>query len=1087
MITSIIKFQLKERLTHWISLVFFLMLIFQGVWYTKGTFDYYVNDGVLMNAPSIFYKNFAGLGMLMVIMIVILTGSFFYKDIQYKTANWVYTLPVNEKKFFIGRYLAAFCVNVILATGYFFGMLLVPYSGIGEAHRFGAAPIGQMLHGMTVFLVPNLLLFNSIIICVLVYTKRMNVAYLAAFLVVVFFLLMQTTAESSGYSPLLLIADPNGYVTISEYLDKLSTFDKNHAYVQLSGYLLINRLMWLGVSVILTVLAYRKFSFKDFIRAGNKKEKSIRDTVSPNFMNWTSKIPVPRLSFTLSDQLKKTLTLSSLEFNNIVRPSSFRIIIGVLVLMIVLQNLLWNAGYYIGPEMPLTSGMTFFRLAWGVIITLLLMIWAGELFFKDKTINIWQITDALPVPVWVSQLSRLLAMCGVALILCLVFILVGVISQIALGGMEQIDLGLYISDVLGYKWGWLTFVLQICFVFFIAGLTCSRYTTHIISVGIFLITIISFDMGLFEQVRFGYPLVPGMEDYSEISGYGIWATAGFWLFIMWASLAVVFVMLGILFWDRGYPRSWFRKLQFSGKQLNSYAKLAVIVFLGIFLALQYYISAQAYSNGNFKSSSQEDFEAADYEKKYKHLEELAQPRYQKVDLELAFYPEERKATYKAIITLKNPSSETIDVLYLNFKDFVKLTDLKFDNQSLKEVSKDELHHLITYHLPNPLSGGEVVTLQLEAEKQYVGFSPSGENPQADLMFNGSFGSIREFLPVIGYDDSRELDENRKRTDEGLTKLLSRMPVLDDLSAQNEDAYAKDAFWVAGKITLSTSSDQMCIAPGKLTEQWKEHDRNYYQFEVKDPAPFNWHIGSAKYVVQLEGQAKSVSYRILGDVRHSFNTGIYEDAIRQGIEYVQENLGKYPYDELRLTEINRYHDARYAYPNMIAISEKEGWVADTKALKEKSYLYLTVVSELSKQWINKHIHIANVQGADMLKVALPEAIALHFVEKSLGQEAADLLVEKKLEIYGKDHNNEPNQEPPLLYADGIDYLEVNKGAVALYQMMKGLEPNLFYSVLKSWDQKEGDGNRTFKSLYEQLLSSLPTENRESIRVQFEEVN
>lgn len=165
-ILSIIKKELKERISHWVTLIFFGMLVIQAIWVTDGGFKYFANEGVLMNAASILYRNYAGMGMLMIIIIAIATGGVLYKDIRYKSANWTYALPINDKQFFIGRFMAAFLYLVILSTGLIVGHLLVPYSGIGGgvADRFGPVQWGPLFHGWLMFTVPNLffLCFHSI-------------------------------------------------------------------------------------------------------------------------------------------------------------------------------------------------------------------------------------------------------------------------------------------------------------------------------------------------------------------------------------------------------------------------------------------------------------------------------------------------------------------------------------------------------------------------------------------------------------------------------------------------------------------------------------------------------------------------------------------------------------------------------------------------------------------------------------------------------------------------------------------------------------------------------------------------------------
>jgi ABC-type transport system involved in multi-copper enzyme maturation permease subunit len=1074
MISRIVAFELRSRFSQWTTAIFVLMLLFQGIWYTKGTFDYYTNDGVLMNAPAIFYKNFAGGGMLMIIMVAILTGTVLFKDIERQTGQWAYALPVREKTFFLGRFLAAYAINVLLALGYFGGMLLVPYSGIGAAPRFGPAPLGQMLHGFVLFTLPNLFLMTAVIFAALVYFRKMAAGYLALFLTVIFFLVMQSTAETSGSTPVLEVLDCFGYVAVSATIDHLTTFDKNHAYLPVGGTLLLNRVLWLGVALGLLGLAYRRFSFKGFLTQ-NKPGTAV-ERGEPEPVQFGLKLPRTSLSFQGIDFLKKLGSLAVLEFKNVVRPSGFRVILGVILLMVLMQNLLWNATYYIGPTVPVTANMTNFRLTFGVFIMLLLMIWAGELFFKDKIVGIWPITDALPVPVWVTQVSKFIAMVGVALVLALAFLTMGVVVQLLHGGWNLIDWRLYAYDILGFNWGWLTYVLEIAFVFFVAGLTGQRYLTHILSVGRFLFMIISFDMGLAEQTIFAYAAVPGLEDYSEISGYGIWTVAARWYFAMWAVLATGFVLLGVLFWERGATQKWFRKLTFMGSQLGWAGKLTALGALVGFFVLQSFIVRNVNGAGNFKFEEQKDQEAAEYERKYGYLAARPQPRYQAVNLTFDFFPAERRAVYQADLTLSNPTTVAIDTLFLTLNEFVRVRELSANGVALARLLDDPAHELSAYRLPQPLAPGASVTLRLRAEKAYRGFTQSGDDPQADLTFDGSFGSIREFLPVIGYDEERELDENRKRTEQGLPKLTSRMAPPTDARALSQDAYAPDALPVTGRLTLGTEAPQTAFGPGQLTRRWTVGNRTYFQYEITQPAPFDWQVGSARLSERVT-TANGVKFSVLASPKHPFNVGVYEAILPKAVAFVSKTLGAYPYREARLVEVPRYQGKFFAFPNTIAIAEQEGWLADTSGLKEKAYLYQTVATQLIKHWVQQRVRVAHVQGADLLRVALPEALALHFVREQLGPEAVAVLVKKKQDAYGKDRNNEPNREPALLQADGAEYFEANKGAIALYDAIQALGLSAFSRLLIDWVNRDPDGLRTFGSLYEQFRAKLPPAGRE----------
>lgn len=1065
-IVKIIKQELRERVFTWISLVFFLMLLFQGIWYTKGTFDYYVNEGVLMNAPSIFYRNFASMGMLMVIIIAIATGGVLYKDIQHKAAQWVYTWPVSDKHFFVGRYLAAFLYLLIISTGFFVGMLLTPYAGIGEAHRFGPMPIGQMLHGMLIFTIPNLLLYTSLVFFALVYTKRMAVGYLAVFLMVVFFLIVQTSYDSGNTTSFHLLGDPNGYLPAGYCAEMMTTPEKNNAYFELTGYLLHNRLLWLGVAVVLFLLAYRKFSFKYFITAGASSGKKLVDDYEQDKQEVGATIAVNR-SFRVRDFLNKLFSLSRLEFMNVVRPVAFKIILVIMLVMVVLQNITWNASYYIGPEVPLTSNMTYFRLQWGAFIMMLLMIWSGELFFKDKTVKIWQITDALPVPVWVSQLSKYFASLGLAFLLCLAFIGIGILCQVIMGGGAYIDLGRYAEDLLGFRWGFLNFLLYISLVFFVAGITGNRLYTHILCVAFFIFTIISFDLGLLEDNRAGYGLVPGVDDFSDMSGYGIYQTAANWYFLMWLALAVVFVLGGILFWNRGAGQPWYQKILWRGKQLNLVGKLAMVFSLVAFFALQAFVSRQVYDKENFVSEAVQEARDARYEQKYKYLEAQSHPKYAHVDLVFDYFPAARKAVYKAEVALL--ATSPADSLYLNLEDFVQIKKLSVAGKELLPVLTDDELNMVVYLLPKEVQQDSLLYLTMEAEKSYTGFSQS--DPQEDLMQNGSFADINEFLPYIGYQADRELTENRVRMENGLDRLTARMASVNDQRALTNDVHAVDAVWTTGTITLSTDARQTALAPGKLVNSHQADGRRFFTYKIEIPAPFNWCLASAVYNHQTKGTAGNVAYQILHHPGHAFNKPLYQDALEKGVPFIEHYLATYPYAEVRLVEVNRFADARLAFPNTIAIAEKEGWVADTAGKKEKGYLYLTIGAGLARHWVYQNIKLADVQGATMLKTALPEAFGLLFVRETLGDEAVSMLIESKMDKYAKERNNEPNTEPPLLYADDIEYLEINKGAVYLYRLMLDMQPETFAQYLQKWVDTNRGSYTTFKGLFDYMKPNI----------------
>jgi len=1082
MIGKIIAYELKKRLSSWMTLLFFAMLIFQGFWYTKGYFDFYPNDGLLMNATAIGYMNLSACGMLMIIIVAIVTGTALHKDLQYGTGQWMYALPINEKSFYIGRFLSSFLYNVLLALGYLIGIALLPYGGIGEADRFGPIPWGQILQGFFFLTVPNLFLLTSLFFLGMVYTRKLAAGYIAVFATVIVFLLMQTVSEGSGITPGLAIGDPFGYVATDGVTGQMSLEERNFGYLPFAGYLLTNRLLWIGIALTAFLISYFKFSFKTFGNKVGSKKKTYVNSISTTVEEPQTTLR-PNLSFTTGDFLKKLWSLAQLEFRNITRPNSFKLIIGIIILMEVLQFLMWNASFYIGPTMPLTSTMTMFRLSFGVFIMMLIIIWSGELFFKDRVVKINSITDALPVPIWVTQFSRFLALAGMAFVLAFTFMMVGVIVQLLQGGAHLIEMKLFVYDMLGYNWGWLTYVFWIAVVFFVAGLTGHRFLTHILSIGSFLMVIMAFELGLAEQTIYAYAAVPGLEDYSEISEYGIWYTSAVWYVSMWTSAAIAFILLGIYLWDRGAGKSWLTKLTFRGKQLNLTGKLVIGVSLVAFFVLQSFIIKNVNKQGNFIPSAVQDKRAAIYENEYGYLAQRAHPKYTHLDLNFDIYPNERKVDYKADILLTNPSDQQIDTLFLNTKHAVELTSLVQDKTQLKVVKKDSTQELIAFALSRTMQPNDSIWVQIELRKYYKGFSQSGGEPQADLMANGTFGGIHEYLPVIGYDPERELDENRVRSEHGLPKWDSRYPSIEDKQALQENPFAPDAQKVTATIHISTIDTQVPFAPGKMVSSSKKNGRASRTYQIDKPAYFNWMLGSAEVKERTYSQ-EDTEILIWASPKHPFNVDLYGKALKKGVAYLNEEFDGYPYQEVRLSEIPFYQGDFFSYPNSIAISEREGWYADTTGMKERGYVFQSAVTQLARHWVQVNMDLANVQGAEMLSLALPEAMGLQVLEKEMGKEAVEQVLEKKKDYVGLHQANEPNKEQPLIYSDGADYLEPHKGAIALYELQKAIGKEKFNEILLEFVKENSGETIIFLDLYNRWLQEIPQSEKGKIKRLFE---
>jgi len=103
---------------------------------------------------------------------------------------------------------------------------------------------------------------------------------------------------------------------------------------------------------------------------------------------------------------------------------------------------------------------------------------------------------------------------------------------------------------------------------------------------------------------------------------------------------------------------------------------------------------------------------------------------------------------------------------------------------------------------------------------------------------------------------------------------------------------------------------------------------------------------------------------------------------------------------------------------------------------------------------------------MIWTALPCALALQIVESRGGIREVEALFVKMRKTYHKDRTNEPIKEPPLIFADHIDYLEGNKGTMALYKLAGTIGFDRFNRFVGKW-VTESEDPLVFYDFYEKL--------------------
>src|SRR5262249_757584 len=135
----------------------------------------------------------------------------------------------------------------------------------------------------------------------------------------------------------------------------------------------------------------------------------------------------------------------------------------------------------------------------------------------------------------------------------------------------------------------------------------------------------------------------------------------------------------------------------------------------------------------------------------------------------------------------------------------------------------------------------------------------------------------------------------------------------------------DSDWVDFDAVLSTSSDQIAVAPGELMRQWSEGGRNYFEYRTREKILGFSSILSARYNV-LRDRWKDVDLGIYYHPGHEYALERMRAGLKAALEYCTSNFGPYQNKTARILEFPRYATFAQSFPASIPYSEGIGFIA-----------------------------------------------------------------------------------------------------------------------------------------------------------------
>lgn len=1037
MFKQIFLFEIKYRLKKpGVYIYFFACFILAFLAFGFGSLP--LDEKQFINSPSSIAYYISMMSMVMMLASSAIMGVPLYRDIEYNTKDYYLSYPITKAGYFWGRFWGSFLFVVLFAfgllLGIYFGTKAGPILGWEDAAHYRTNRFIFYLHPFLTLALPNLFFTSSLFFGLVAILRNVKVIYSSGILLFLGYLLANFFIQSSSNPYLIHLLDPFASNGVKYISNSQSLHWKNNQLISLDGLFLVNRLMWSGIDLVILLFTWFRFSFEKFFSPA--RENKIFKQASEK----------PQKPVSLHVDFKKNYnrpvlySLTKIEVLNIIRDNYFWIIIvvGTIFLGIIFSHGHTNYNVF---DYPRTSMILFmFNNNFIIFLFCVIIFYTGEVIHRERATGFSFINDALPPPVWLLHLAKILSIVCLCIFLTIAPMLIGLAIQIS-RGFYLFNFPVYFKVLFACVLPKLVEMTMLSFVLHI----CIRNKFAALGVGIayIVLCLLGIQSGYmnYRMLLFSYTPFYAISDFDNV---GHMMKPVSWFNAYWLLLGGLLLLIGYLFYIRGSITSIKERFQLAKERFRGNTVWLTSILLVAFISTAGFNYYNVSYLNHYYTDKEEVLHKVAEEKQLKRFEEMPLPMVTDIKMYADLFPEKQRADFISFVTIVNKSGEPIKALLLD-GDNVAQYDVKYNNVLLSYSCplfftrgsfnlfgpKNDSSGYRLYQLPDILLPGDSAHIELYSSRFFDGFA--NNLYAAYFLNNGTFMGVG--LPGLGYDADEELRSEEERKKYGLPKRAEEFPLAKEAEGANILLQGRANGLRRFELTVSTSADQTAIAPGNLEKKWKENGRNYFQYNCNTPGIYTAPaILSARYAelhdsVKVEGN-RYVDIDLYYHATHNTNLQRFVAAYKDGLAYYSKAFGPYPFKQVRLAESSVYAPGIASMAATDVYSERYGWNANFTDLNQFDFCYYTVAKTLAKQWWGNQVAPNHTKGSEVLNEGLPKYAALMLCEKKYGKNNMRPILQDETNWYLWQSRWNKSDQNSLLHA--TNWVEFdNKASIVLY--------------------------------------------------------
>ncbi|MBR9990507.1 MAG: hypothetical protein KFH98_12170, partial [Gemmatimonadetes bacterium] len=547
MLREIFRYELEHRLHSASTWIYAVILFMVAFWMLLATADG-ASSAAFANAPERLAGAAVLPGMFGMLITAALFGDASVRDVEVRMDPLLFTSPMRKAEYLGGRFLAALSVNAVILVaiplGAVVSTLVVASSDPDVVGPFRAS---AYLQTYFILLLPNLVVVGAILFTIGMLARQVVPVYLGAIGIFIGYVVALNYGARLDSPMVAALIDPLGLVSLEQTTRYWTAAERNTRLVA-SGLLMWNRVVWLAVAAAVFAVLVNRFRFAHAEGGGRRRrrperlESPVRERAGPLAMQRVAG------SFGMRTWVRQTFEVARHSVAEFAANRWFAVVLISCAGLTLLMG--WNVGdtVFDTSTWPVTLLVAETVQSERIvpIIYLLIVVFAGELVWKEREVGVAEIADATPVPEAVALIGRFLALVAMIALIQLAIMAGGILIQ-AFQGYYHFEIGLYLRILFGMNLA--GYVLVAALAMTIHVVLNHKYLGHIITLLAVVSTVVLEQLGVRHHLVL-FNTDPGWT-YSDMNGFGPFIAPFVWFKLYWAAWAMLMMVIAIMLRVRG--------------------------------------------------------------------------------------------------------------------------------------------------------------------------------------------------------------------------------------------------------------------------------------------------------------------------------------------------------------------------------------------------------------------------------------------------------------------------------------------------------------------------------------------------------